>query len=107
MPNWLAVDAPSLPRLLQQAGYRTAHYGKWHLGGGGGINGHPNAPFVKEYGYDDTRTWNGNGPTWYETTPWPFTLRNDPDEVGRRTPADWRWTRPSNSSSRIDRSHSS
>jgi N-acetylgalactosamine-6-sulfatase len=81
MPNWLDIDAPSLPRLMQENGYRTAHYGKWHLGGGGGIHGHPDAPFVKEYGYDDTRTWNGNGPTWYETTPWPFTLHNDPDEV--------------------------
>ena len=81
MPNWLSGEAPSLPRTMQQNGYRTAHYGKWHLGGGGGIHGHPDAPFVKDYGYDDTRTWNGNGPTWYETTPWPFTLFNDSDKV--------------------------
>jgi len=81
MPNWLDIESPSLPRLMHQNGYRTAHYGKWHLGGGGGIHGHPDAPFVKEYGYDDTRTWNGNGPTWYETTPWPFTLYNDSDAV--------------------------
>ncbi|MDP6353978.1 MAG: sulfatase-like hydrolase/transferase [Planctomycetota bacterium] len=81
MPHWLDIKSPSLPRLMQQGGYRTAHYGKWHLGGGGGIHGHPDAPFVKEYGYDDTRTWNGNGPTWYETTPWPFTLFNDSDAV--------------------------
>ena len=81
MPHWLDRAAPALPRLMQENGYRTAHYGKWHLGGGGGIHGHPEAPFVKEYGYDDTRTWNGNGPTWYETTPWPFTLFNDSDAV--------------------------
>jgi arylsulfatase A-like enzyme len=81
MPNWLDIGSPSLPRLMQENGYRTAHYGKWHLGGGGGIHGHPDAPFVREYGYDDTRTWNGNGPTWYETTPWPFTLYNDSDAV--------------------------
>jgi len=81
MPNWLDIEAPSLPRLMQEKGYRTAHYGKWHLGGGGGIHGHPDAPFVREYGYDDTRTWNGNGPTWYGTTPWPFTLYNDSDTV--------------------------
>ncbi len=81
MPHWLPVDAPSLPRLMQAHGYRTAHYGKWHLGGGGGIHGHPEAPFVKAYGYDDTRTWNGNGPTWFQTTPWPFTLHNDSDPV--------------------------
>jgi N-acetylgalactosamine-6-sulfatase len=81
MPNWLDFNAPSLPRVLRDGGYRTAHYGKWHLGGGGGIHGHPDAPLVKDYGYDDTRTWNGNGPTWYQTTPWPFTLFNDSDEV--------------------------
>mgnify|MGYP003604099653 CR=1 FL=1 len=81
MPNWLDANAPSLPRRMQENGYRTAHYGKWHLGGGGGIHGHPDAPFVSDYGYDDTRTWNGNGPTWYQTEPWPFTLFNDSDEV--------------------------
>ncbi len=81
MPDWLDLGAPSLPRLLQAHGYRTAHYGKWHLGGGGGHHGHPDAPPVKAYGYDDTRTWNGNGPTWFETTPWPFTLKNDLDSI--------------------------
>jgi arylsulfatase A-like enzyme len=81
MPHWLDSAAPSLPKLMQANDYRTAHYGKWHLGGGGGIHGHPDAPFVKDYGYDDTRTWNGNGPTWFETTPWPHTLYNDSDKV--------------------------
>ena len=31
MPDWLDTKAPLLPRFLQQAGYATAHYGKWHL----------------------------------------------------------------------------
>ena len=31
MPDWLDTKAPSLPRQLQLAGYRTAHFGKWHL----------------------------------------------------------------------------
>ena len=35
MPDWLDPQAPLLPRLLREAGYRTAHYGKWHLSGGG------------------------------------------------------------------------
>lgn len=81
MNNWLDPKAYTLPRLLKDSGYRTAHYGKWHLGGGGGHYGHPDAPPVKDYGYDDTRTWNGNGPTWLGTEKWPFTLFNDIDKV--------------------------
>ena len=34
MPDWLDPKAPLLPRVLKEAGYRTAHYGKWHLSGG-------------------------------------------------------------------------
>lgn len=59
MPNFLDVNIPVLmPRILKESGYATAHYGKWHLGGS------PDAPFPIEYGYDDARVWNGNGPTW-------------------------------------------
>src|SRR4051812_36130620 len=32
--DFLDAKAPSLPRELKRAGYRTAHIGKWHLGGG-------------------------------------------------------------------------
>ena len=31
MPDWLDTDCITLPRLLQGAGYATAHFGKWHL----------------------------------------------------------------------------
>jgi len=60
MPNWLDPQATTLPRLLQQAGYATAHFGKWHLGSGNG------APEPKVYGFQETRTLNSNGPTWEE-----------------------------------------
>ena len=33
-PLTISVDAITLPKLLQQQGYRTAHIGKWHLGYG-------------------------------------------------------------------------
>ena len=81
IPNWLDPSAPSLPKILNENGYRTAHYGKWHLGGGGGLHGHPDAPTVKSYGYDDTRTWNGNGPTWIGKDQWPHTQYNDDDQI--------------------------
>lgn len=54
MPDWLDPQAPLLPRLLQQAGYRTAHFGKWHL-----TNSQTQAPRPAEYGYDEVAVFNG------------------------------------------------
>jgi len=76
MPHWLDVAAPSYPRAMQKAGYWTAHFGKWHLGGGSGayrdgklyIN-HPDAPPVSAYGFDVVRATYGNSPTWRAAEP--------------------------------------
>ncbi len=57
MPDWLDPQAPLLPRILNDAGYKTAHYGKWHLSGGGISD----APLPKVYGYDDAAVWTGPG----------------------------------------------
>ena len=57
MPDWLDPKAPLLPRVMKQAGYRTAHYGKWHLSGGTLSD----APLPQEYGYDDAAVWTGPG----------------------------------------------
>lgn len=58
MPNWLNPAAPTLPRLLKQAGYATGHFGKWHLGHGEG------APPPSEYGFDAFRAVNGKPEGW-------------------------------------------
>ena len=50
MAHWLSTDAVVLPRLLKDAGYATAHYGKWHLGGQRDVG---TAPLPEAYGFDD------------------------------------------------------
>lgn len=50
MNDFLVADAPSLPRAMKEGGYKTAHIGKWHLGGGRDVY---NAPPFSEYGYDE------------------------------------------------------
>ncbi len=57
MPDWLDPKYMTITRLLQQNGYRTGHYGKWHLS-------HPyikDAPTPNDYGFDEykiaSREW--------------------------------------------------
>ncbi len=57
MPDWLDADVTTLPDLLKQAGYATAHFGKWHLGGGKG------APAPEAYGFDVSKTVGSSGPS--------------------------------------------
>ncbi len=53
MANWLDDEAVTLPRLLQQQGYATGHFGKWHLGGQRDVG---DAPLITEYGFDQSLT---------------------------------------------------
>lgn len=69
MPDWLNPQAPLLPRVLKDAGYRTAHYGKWHLSGGGISD----APLPAAYGYDDAAVWTGPGRHVFDGTDYQFT----------------------------------
>lgn len=54
MPDWLSPDITLLPKLLKEAGYTTAHYGKWHLSN----IMVPDGPSPLEYGYDDFACFN-------------------------------------------------
>lgn len=48
--DFLVTNAPAIARALKAAGYATAHFGKWHLGGGRDVT---NAPPFSAYGYDE------------------------------------------------------
>lgn len=51
--DWLSPKAPSLARFLSQAGYHTAHVGKWHMGGQRDVG---DAPPITEYGFATSLT---------------------------------------------------
>lgn len=51
--QWLDPKAPTLARQLQQSGYATGHFGKWHLGGQRDVD---DAPPITAYGFDESLT---------------------------------------------------
>lgn len=60
MAQWLDPSAPTLARSLQQRGYATGHFGKWHMGGQRDVD---DAPPIPAYGFDASLTnFEGMGP---------------------------------------------
>lgn len=58
--QWLDPTAPMLARWLDRAGYRTGHFGKWHMGGQRDVD---DAPPITAYGFDASLTnFEGMGP---------------------------------------------
>jgi arylsulfatase A-like enzyme len=57
MPDWLDPKVPLLSRFLQESGYVTAHFGKWHLSN----NMIPDSPLPSEYGFNSYGAFNCAG----------------------------------------------
>ena len=57
MPLYLDPNLPNVPSLLKQAGYATAHYGKWHLTS----TDDTDAPTPADYGFDHHKVTVGSG----------------------------------------------
>lgn len=77
--DYLSTSAPSMARILKDAGYNTGHFGKWHMGGGRDVK---NAPQITEYGFDEyISTWESPDPDPVITgSTW---IWSDKDEVKR------------------------
>lgn len=50
MLDYLDPAAPTTAKKLKSAGYATAHFGKWHMGGGRDVD---DAPLPEAYGFDE------------------------------------------------------
>lgn len=62
--DWLDPNAPIVARAFKQAGYATAHFGKWHMGGGRDVQ---DAPLPEAYGFDESHVnCEGMGPRFEE-----------------------------------------
>lgn len=64
LPQYLDPDLPMLPRLLNEAGYATAQFGKWHLC----TTDNPEVPPPSRYGFDEHRITVGSGSAVHEAT---------------------------------------
>lgn len=57
MPDWLDTNVPMVQRMLQKAGYKTAHFGKWHLAN----DMIPDSPTPDHYAFDTYGAFNCAG----------------------------------------------
>ena len=51
MRDYLDASAPTTAKKLKASGYATAHFGKWHMGGGRDVD---DAPLPSAYGFDES-----------------------------------------------------
>lgn len=57
VPDWLDPEITTVADVFKQAGYATAHFGKWHLGKYGA------SPHPEAYGFDAAAVQSGPGET--------------------------------------------
>jgi arylsulfatase A-like enzyme len=90
MADFLDPQCVSLPRVLKEAGYRTAHIGKWHLGGGRDV---VDAPRFAAYGYDlGLGTYESPEPAaalGLKSVPWGPQSELEPQQVPRHDRSRW------------------
>ncbi|MDF1814535.1 MAG: sulfatase-like hydrolase/transferase [Verrucomicrobiales bacterium] len=76
MAQWLDPQAPMLARFLNQNGYATGHFGKWHMGGQRDV---AEAPAITDYGFEASLTnFEGMGPKLL-----PLTLKPGDEKPGK------------------------
>ncbi|MBD8488256.1 sulfatase-like hydrolase/transferase [Echinicola sp. CAU 1574] len=51
MANYLDENVTTIAKVFKRAGYSTAHFGKWHMGGGRDVG---EAPLPTAYGFDES-----------------------------------------------------
>jgi arylsulfatase A-like enzyme len=97
MKNYLDLSAPSVARNLHDAGYYTAHIGKWHMGGGRDVG---EAPLITEYGFDESVTqFEGLGERYlatYETLNLPDSTRGLEKQSARLGRGEVHWAKREN-----------
>ncbi len=82
--DFLDPKAPCIGRAMKSAGYATAHFGKWHMGGGRDVT---NAPPFSAYGFDEhAGTWESPEPDPTITaTNWIWSKYDKVQQLGPRS----------------------
>lgn len=75
----ISGEVTTLAESLQAAGYRTGHFGKWHLGG----YGTPEGPLAQGFEVNIGGYHVGHPPTYF----WPYHRKNKDGEITQQLPA--------------------
>lgn len=75
----ISGEVITLAESLQAAGYRTGHFGKWHLGG----YGTPEGPLAQGFEVNIGGYHVGHPPTYF----WPYHRKNKDGEITQQLPA--------------------